>query len=94
MRAPTVLLGPVRLVLTAWLMLSVADGAWAQVRINEMMASNGTSIRDEDGDSSDWLELVNLGSQPVSLLNWGLSDSGSPFKWRFGNVTIQPGQHL
>ncbi|MGA1266826.1 MAG: CotH kinase family protein [Phycisphaerales bacterium] len=94
MRPGEALSRSVRLMLAACVAITLAGEALAQVRINEMLASNGTSIRDEDGDSSDWLELVNLGSQPVSLLNWGLSDSGNPFKWRFGDVTIQPGQHL
>jgi len=27
--------------------------------INEMMAANGTTLLDEDGDSSDWVEIYN-----------------------------------
>jgi hypothetical protein len=86
-------LSPVPWLVTA-LLGWLGAAAQAQVRINEIVASNSGTFRDEDGDSSDWLELLNTGSQPVSLLDWGLSDSSSPFKWRFGNVTIQPGQYL
>lgn len=65
------------------------------VVINEVMASNTNTIQDEDGVYSDWIELYNAGSEAVDLNNWGLTDlASSPFKWRFGQVTIQPGQFL
>ncbi|MCC5804944.1 MAG: chitobiase/beta-hexosaminidase C-terminal domain-containing protein [Opitutales bacterium] len=52
------------------------------VVINEVMASNGSTIADEDGDYEDWIELYNYGESAVDLSGWGLSDSYSnPFKW-------------
>jgi len=33
--------------------------ATAQVRITEFMASNTHTLLDEDGDSSDWIEIQN-----------------------------------
>ena len=53
------------------------SSAWAQVRITEFMASNTHTLTDEDGDSSDWIELQNTSSNAVSLLNWSLTDSSS-----------------
>ena len=57
--------------------------------INEVMASNGTTLADEDGDFEDWIELYNDGTEPVDLSGWGLSDSYSnPFKWTFPEDTV------
>jgi hypothetical protein len=73
----------------------LGDGALAGVRINEIQSSNLHTIKDEDGDSSDWVELYNPDAAAVNLQGWGLSDNASnPMKWTFGNVTIQPGQRL
>ena len=41
------------------------------VRINEAVASNGGTAEDSDGDSSDWIELFNDGSEAASLEGWG-----------------------
>jgi len=66
-----------------------------QVAINEVMASNASTIADEDGDFSDWIELYNYGEEPINLEGYGLSDNYSnPFKWVFPNLTIEPGQYL
>lgn len=65
------------------------------VRINEFMAANRTSIIDEDGDLSDWIELYNPGVSPVNLSSYHLSDKADdPYKWRFPDVTLAPGEYL
>lgn len=67
----------------------------AQLYINEVLSSNDSSEQDEDGDYSDWVEIWNSGTEAVDLSGWGLSDSVSnPFKWTFGDVTIQAGEFL
>jgi hypothetical protein len=59
--------------------------------INEMMSSNGQSFRDENGDSSDWIELFNPGLAAIDLAGYGLSDdSKKPFKWVFNTGTVPP----
>ena len=74
---------------------SLAHNVFADLRINEIMASNLLTIKDENGDSSDWVELYNPDSVAVNLQGWALSDSASnPLKWIFGSVSIQPGQRL
>ena len=58
------------------------------VSITEFMASNLTGLRDEDGDTSDWIELQNTGTNTVNLANWTLTDS--PFNlqlWAFPATT-------
>lgn len=65
------------------------------VVINEFMASNSQTLADEDGDFSDWIELYNRSSQPVSLAGVGLSDTSStPFRWVLPTIDLAPGQHL
>ena len=65
------------------------------VAINEVMASNATTIADEDGDFEDWIELYNYGTDPVALSGFGLSDDYErPFRWVFPDVSIEPGEYL
>ncbi len=82
----------------AWfLTVFVAASAWAQphVCINEIMASNGTTLADEDGDFEDWIELYNPGPSAVDLRGFGLSDrSDDPFQWVFPEVIIESGDFL
>ena len=55
-------------------------GAMAEIRINEVMASNGVY---QDGHAYDWAELYNDGAE-VSLAGWYLSnDHYQPYKWAF-----------
>lgn len=59
------------------------------------MASNDTTIADEDGDFEDWIELFNYGSSTISLQGFGLTDNpNQPFKWTFPNVQLSPGGFL
>lgn len=63
------------------------------VVINEVMASNTTTIEDRDGDYPDWLEIYNSGDVEIDLTGYGLSDDlDDPFKWIFPNTTLQPGE--
>ena len=61
----------------------------AGLRINEFMASNGMTLDDGDGNSSDWIELYNAGPGPADLGGWHLTDSaGNLDKWEFPAGTI------
>ncbi|MFP4621854.1 MAG: CotH kinase family protein [Bacteroidales bacterium] len=65
------------------------------VIITEIMASNSTTVYDEDGDYPDWIELYNRSADTVELKDWGLSDDDDqPFRWVFPDVTIAPGEYL
>ena len=66
-----------------------------RVVISEFMAANKATLRDEDGDYSDWIELYNAGAIAVNLDGWGLTDNAaSPFKWRFPGVVLLPNEYL
>ncbi len=81
---------PVVLVcLSFWMLTIFPLAAFAQVRVNEVMASNGVTLADEDGDFEDWIELYNEGQEAVDLTGWGLSDNASnAFKWTFPEGTV------
>lgn len=42
--------------------------------INELMASNTALVADEHGEYDDWLELYNVGDEPVALGQLSLTD--------------------
>ena len=65
------------------------------IQINEIMASNQTTLFDEDGDAPDWIELYNSTSNMISLHEWGLTDDPEElFKWRFPVLNLQPSEFL
>jgi hypothetical protein len=68
----------------------------ANLVISEFMASNSNSLKDEDGDASDWIEIHNADSVAVNLQDWYLSDNSANLsKWAFpSGETIQPGDYL
>jgi hypothetical protein len=58
--------------------------------INEVMASNDTTILDANGNASDWFEIFNNTSQTIDLANFYVTDDPSNLKkFRF---TDQAGQ--
>ena len=66
----------------------------ASVVINEIMASNGNDIQDEDGDHSDWIELYNTGNEPYNLEGHYLTDDRESLEWQFPEYILEPGEHL
>lgn len=53
------------------------------------MASNGQSLLDEDGESSDWIEIFNESENPANLAGWALTDDPAELlKWRFPELTL------
>ena len=86
------------------LLFSVVAAAWAfgaplesraQVLISEFQAINTSTLLDENNESSDWIELLNVSEAPVSLEGWALTDDVRNLqKWIFPAVEIQPGGYL
>ena len=59
------------------------------------MAANGQTLRDEDGDYSDWLELYNPDNEAVDLTGWYLTDDPTnKTRWRFSNIQLEAGNYL
>ncbi len=62
--------------------------------ITEIMASNA-SYPSPNGGLYDWIEITNRGSEAINLSGYGLSDKATkPSRWRFPDVTIQPGEYI
>lgn len=63
--------------------------------ITEFMAINDSSLEDEDGEFSDWIEIHNPDESAINLSGWHLTDDPSDLtKWTFPAVTVQPGTFL
>ena len=73
----------------------VFNGSGSEAFISEIVAANNKTLKDEFGETSDWVELYNPGNIPANLLGWGLSDElETPLKWTFPDVSIPPGKFL
>ena len=70
--------------------------AASAVVINELMASNGGTLLDPQGDADDWIELKNMSAAEIDLSGMYLSDDrANPKKWQFpAGTTIPAGGYL
>ena len=67
----------------------------SDIVINEFMASNKSTIQDENGGYADWIELYNKSSNSVSLKNWFITDDiNKKTKWQFPDVSIDGNGYL
>lgn len=83
------------LTLLASTVLLLISQSQAQIRINEVCASNSESLYDEDSDTPDWVELYNFSDQPVNLSTWKISDKpDSKLAWQFPDTIIQPKEFI
>ena len=57
--------------------------------ISEFCADNANGIEDENGDSSDWIEIYNGAATAANLAGWTLTDDVAlPAKWTFPSVSV------
>lgn len=70
---------------TGDLSISVSNVVFdSRLIISEFMASNGTALLDEDGESPDWIEIHNTSVDSVPLAGWYLTDDpAAPTRWQF-----------
>ena len=82
----------------AFFAVALSWNATAEVRINEVMASNVRAFPNamDFEDYPDWIEVYNDSSQPESLHGYYLSDDpDNPGKWAFAHDAILgPFEHL
>jgi hypothetical protein len=82
-------------VATNWTYSLAPETLFRQIQISEFMADNNRSLNDDDGDSSDWIELFNPTDEPVDLSGWFLSnDTNRPALWRFPAIDLAPNSYL
>ena len=59
-------------------------------QISEFMADNSKTLRDSDGNYSDWIEIYNPSDYDVNLSRWALTDNSTNLtEWRFPDITLQ-----
>ena len=72
----------VRIFMTCCFELAAVDPV-----ISEFMASNSSGLKDEDGDSSDWIEIWNVSGGPGDLQGYHLTDDSEDLtKWTFAKA--------
>ena len=70
------------------------------LRINEFLAVNDTCCPDEMGEYDDWIEIFNVGSDPINIGGMYITDDLSdPTAWQIpsttpDSTTIDPGEFL
>ena len=65
------------------------------VLITEVQAANTSTVADDQGGYSDWLELYNPTDTPVTLAGYTLTDDpDEPAKWPLPAATLAPGDFL
>ena len=75
----------------------VCGGAAAapSVVISEIMAGNSSTLADEDGDYSDWIELYNSSTNTVNLGGWFLTDKATNLtQWGFPATNLGPSRFM
>ncbi len=62
-----------------------------QLVINELMADNALTLKDEDGGAGDWIEIYNPSGSDVSLYGYGVTDDlADPHKAVIADGAVVP----
>ncbi len=63
-----------------------------RIRLNEILASNRAGRLDDEGQTSDWVEIHNPGNAPIQLGGYRLTnDPKDTDKWAFPDIRIPAG---
>jgi CotH kinase protein/Lamin Tail Domain len=82
------------LAVSAFFLATLPAGQAAPI-ISEFMASNNSTLADQDGDFADWIELYNPDPAPVPLGGWYLTNkAATPARWKIPPVTLPSGGYL
>ena len=72
-----------RILLFAFLIISSLSLHAQDLYINEFMASNGSTIADENGEFDDWVEVYNAGTTAIDIAGMYLTDdTTNTTKWQ------------
>lgn len=73
----------------------IARPAQANLRLNEIVAANTSSLPDEEGAFHDWIEIYNLGPETIDLDGWTLTDDlERPKRWTLPPYNLVPETYL
>ena len=82
-------------VANAWTYNLDPNAPLPQVTISEFMADNDNTLNDDDGDSSDWIEIFNPTESSVDITGWFLSNTTNNYAlWRFPATSIPANSYL
>lgn len=77
------------------LLFDFSYDTYGKLYINEVMASNSSTIKDKYGDYSDYIEIYNGYDYDIDLSNYYLSDTyTNAKKWSFPKIMIEKGSYL
>ncbi len=63
------------------------------LRINELMPSNSSTIKDRDNEFSDWFELKNTGTETLNLSEYFVTDDiNNKSQWQFPSHELGSGE--
>src|SRR5215210_5703053 len=63
--------------------------------LSEFMAENQDTLKDGNGQASDWIEIYNRGDAAIDLVGWHLTDDAAlPGKWTFPSKLLAAGDFL
>ena len=66
-----------------------------KIRISEIMIKNRTTLRAEEGNFPDWIEIENCSSDNVFLGGWRISDKDNAEKgWQLPEIQLAAGERL
>ncbi len=67
----------------------------ADFLITEFQASNDSTLQDDAGRTSDWIEIYNAGTSAGNLQGYSLTDDADDTtKWQFPSVSLAAGSYL
>jgi hypothetical protein len=71
------------------------DETFVPPQINEFLTAHTDGLRDEDGNTSDWIELFNPNPFSLNLHQWTVSDTALNLeRWTFPETSIAPQDYL
>ncbi len=68
------------LLTTTFILITIAPFAKAQIKVNEIMASNSSTIADEYGEFDDWVEIYNASEISINIGGMYVTDNPSSLK--------------
>ena len=75
--------------------VSAAQAVSPDILITEVQAANTSTVADDQGGYSDWIELHNPTDTPIPLAGYTLTDDpDEPTKWALPAATLSPGDFL